>query len=594
MLRSNARAYLAALSLGSLLGACEPESAPPHQEQDDAGQATLDGGKDPRIDAGPARVDARAADADVRADGGPAPSLYARDRALEVSLTLAEQDWARIRQEGRSLAAVYSGCSFFEPFAYTHVPAELTIDGKTLERVAVRKKGFIGSLSTSKPGLRIDLDEYVDDQSLGGEKVVTLNNSLTDTSLFRQCLAYDVFAAVGQPAPRCNFANVTVNGVALGTYIHVEAVKKPLLRRVFGDDEGDLYEGVMGDFRPDRTRFLEKKTNEDAPPSPELAALTAALEKPDAELLAALEPLLDLDDFLVYWATEALINHEDSYSGNQNNFFVYVHADTRKLHFIPWGTDGTFGEDSNAFVERPQSVYATARLARRLYAIPSIQERYRATLRKILDQHWDEAWLLRRLDEMAELVGAASNEDRTRQLRAFIEGRRAVLEAELAAPAEPWPFAERGELRCDPTRRMPIQGTFVAAWETSVLSPTIALENAVQLELKDSPLATLLTTTSAGPTPDGLLALTYVMFQLDGSLAVAQLRTTRQALSVGELPFHGFETFGVVLRGPSADELRIEGFFSDGSIRFDKVATRAGELVAGSFEGVFTSNRLWE
>ena len=77
----------------------------------------------------------------------------------------------------------------------------------------------------------------------------TLNNAKQDPSYVNQCIGYDLFRAAGVPAPRCNFANVTVNGENLGLYVHVESVKKPYLRQYFASDEGNLYEGTLSDFR---------------------------------------------------------------------------------------------------------------------------------------------------------------------------------------------------------------------------------------------------------------------------------------------------------------------------------------------------------
>jgi hypothetical protein len=577
-----------------------------------------DGGKTSTgRDAGDSPEDAGAGKDMVRDDAGEGGGdssasdvLYRRDRLLDVEITLAPTDWELIRNEGRSLGDVFSGCAFGKPFEYTKVAGTVTIDGHSFENIAVRKKGFIGSLATLKPGLRIDLAEYVEDQALLGQKVFTLNNSLTDLSMVRQCLAYDTFATLGNPAPRCAFARVRVNGEELGTYVHVEAVKKPLLRRAFGDDEGDLYEGQVGDFRADRLAYLEKKTHEDEPLSPEIMALTKALEKPDSELLAALEPLIDLDAFLPYWAAEAITNHEDSYSGNQNNYYVYVHSRTRKIAFLPWGTDGTFGVDSPIMIGRPQTVYATATLSRRLYGLPEVREKYRATLKRLLGEKWDAASLETELDKLVSLVGKASNEVDLKGVREFIRGRRAALEQELAKPARAWPFDERVVIDCDPKRKIPIKGRFKSSWNTSALSPSFAFENSLQVTLTAGPIAPTLILSNAGPDGAGRLAVGLVAFELDGRMAVVQLLTTRPTFEKGERHFHGFETFGVLLTSPSAEEkakleaqaaehpdaaappveLILRGFISDGSIHFEEMGMKPGDVVSGTFEGIFTYN----
>ncbi|HTU60274.1 MAG TPA: CotH kinase family protein, partial [Polyangiales bacterium] len=161
----------------------------------------------------------------------PCDAPFQRDCLFHVDVALDEADFRALRKEGRSLADVYSGCAFEHTFEYTTVPARVTLAGERFEHVGVRKKGYLGSLSMRKPALRIDLAEYDADLSFHGTNVITLNNALSDPSLVRQCVAYDIFERAGVPAPRCAFANVRVNDEDLGSYVHVEAIKKPLLRR---------------------------------------------------------------------------------------------------------------------------------------------------------------------------------------------------------------------------------------------------------------------------------------------------------------------------------------------------------------------------
>ena len=150
------------------------------------------------------------------------------------------------------------------PDIYDWFPATVTIDGERHTEIGVRKKGFIGSQSDTKPSLKLRYDKYVEGQSLGGVmQRMTLNNSIQDPSMINTCLSYQVFAAAGLPAPRCNFAAVTVNGRDLGLYVHVEELKKPFLARHFDSADGNLYEGTISDFTPTHRGTMEKKTNEE-------------------------------------------------------------------------------------------------------------------------------------------------------------------------------------------------------------------------------------------------------------------------------------------------------------------------------------------
>jgi len=75
----------------------------------------------------------------------PSETLFAPDHLIEVEIEMDPADWDLIRNEGREMVEVFSWCP--GPFEYTYVEATITVDGETFDRVAVRKKGFLGSLS---------------------------------------------------------------------------------------------------------------------------------------------------------------------------------------------------------------------------------------------------------------------------------------------------------------------------------------------------------------------------------------------------------------------------------------------------------------
>ena len=77
----------------------------------------------------------------------------------------------------------------------------MTVDGRLLPNVAVRKKGFFGSLSETRPSLKVKFDEYVGGQQLNSLDRLTLNNNLQDPSELKQCLTYFLMRKAGVPAP---------------------------------------------------------------------------------------------------------------------------------------------------------------------------------------------------------------------------------------------------------------------------------------------------------------------------------------------------------------------------------------------------------
>jgi spore coat protein H len=321
-------------------------------------------------------------------------------------------------------------------------PAKVTIDGQTVAKVGLRKRGFIGSASMARPSLGLRFDHFDPQQRFAGLRRLSLNNNLQDPTQLHQVLAYRLFADAGVPAPRCNLAKVTVNGNYLGVYSQVEAVEEEFLRRQFGDASGNLYEGTLSDFRPRWVKTFERKNHKDNPDRGDLDRLVKALQNDDANLLAAVESVVDLEAYLTYWAMESLIGHWDSYSNGGNNFFVYANPATRKFSFIPWGADSVLG-DPDPFTSGTtlESVRARMLLPWRLYQIPAVRERYREKLRALLREVWREEELLAEVDRLRALarphlsVPPMQVSQGLIRLRKFIRSRRETLDKELAGPA---------------------------------------------------------------------------------------------------------------------------------------------------------------
>src|SRR5688572_27599672 len=169
-----------------LLGACSPaleEGEEPIEPEELYDAAARDTRPPERRDA--ARVyppDARtvssdggvAPDATGSSDGGPvAPVAIAGSRIFDrtvlhqITLEVAPADLAKVREGSGS----------------TRISANMTLDGMSLEKVGIRRKGFYGSQSTSKPALSVKLDHFVAGQEYDGLDKIVLNNEKQDPSL---------------------------------------------------------------------------------------------------------------------------------------------------------------------------------------------------------------------------------------------------------------------------------------------------------------------------------------------------------------------------------------------------------------------------
>ncbi|MFT5681182.1 MAG: spore coat protein H [Myxococcota bacterium] len=334
-------------------------------------------------------------------------------------------------------------CSEPFPSGYEYVYADIEVDGWQAHDVGIRKKGFIGSVvgAGDRPSLKIKTDEFVDGQEMGDTERITLNNNHQDVSRIRTCMAYSVFEDAGYPAPRCNLANVSVNGSGLGTYTHVESIKKRFLRREFGNDDGSLYEGSLADFTdahlaglPDNLGRFEDKTSDTDPTGAGLRRVADALQVPDDELEAALVEVIDLDAFMLFWALETVVNHNDGYNANINNFYVYFDPDNAdRAVLIPWGADQALHDWDR--------VKVTSELARRISRVPELQQRYLDEVQWVIDSVWDEEVLSERIELFEAQVATAEGgvpyqADSIEGLRGWVGDRRSAINDFIADGGE--------------------------------------------------------------------------------------------------------------------------------------------------------------
>jgi hypothetical protein len=535
---------------------------------------------------------------DTRVGDLSAP-LFSRDAVLEVELTLAAADWNALRYQTRDFADILGpNCLDERADPFTYFPADVVIGGRAMSNIGARKKGFLGSLSDTKPSLKLAFDEYTGSQAFLGLKKMTLNNAQQDPSYVKQCVGYDVFRAAGIPAPRCAFAHVSVNGNDLGLYVHVESMNKQFLSRHFKDNDGTMYEGALSDFRAEWVGTFEKKTNESDLDRSDLDAVVAALEVDDPSLVAALDPLVDLDGFYTFWATEVLIGHWDGYAGNTNNFYIYDDPTTGKMAFLPWGVDGILFEDPNS--SAPSSVLATGALAWRLYRYGPSKLDYIARMREVVAGAWDADAILASIDAMEELItpvvdpgaGLAPAVDLVRD---FVADRAGVITAELDAGAPAW---------LQPLRAPPcfetigsVDVAFDTTWGTVGQNPFTAGTGTWDVMLNDAawgapPIGSLSGFDENDPT-HGVVGMVALLG--DGHVGIIYVVINDAALlTPGTVNLDLVNAFGMVMNyDPSTDTSEFVGFLFDGAVVFDLIGTTHGDAVTGTIVSTISTSGLF-
>jgi len=183
-----------------------------------------------------------------------------------VEIEMDRGHWDKVRRQTRTEAwGNANGCMTSEAaMPYTYQPVfffsltkpplivdpkvkSLKINGVQMENVYIRKKGFFGSASISKPSLKLKFKGVKTDD---GEPLdrLTLQNDKQDPMHMRQYLAFNLFRKAGRPACRVSHASVKLNGVQLGIFQNLEPIKQHFLSQTFKKDDGDLWEGALSDF----------------------------------------------------------------------------------------------------------------------------------------------------------------------------------------------------------------------------------------------------------------------------------------------------------------------------------------------------------
>jgi hypothetical protein len=292
-------------------------------------------------------------------------ALYAIDNVLTISISMPPAEWDAVRTEqprGGRCNFDFNGGARYTWRKATSVQisgTDFPADAVTLRDVGIKKKSFCGSLSSEKPCLHLDFGKFADSddaEAALGTRYLTLNNSIQDSSYIRQTLGYRILGEAGLPHSRCNYARVLVNGTPIGQglpgvnspgiYVSTEPVMKRYIERNFdGNMKGNLYEiEHHDDLIEDRLDFLGVESLSEFD---DKADVTFAVGHIAAHGLAGVVQMVDIGQFIKFYAMEFFLKHWDSYSENTNNTYLYNNVvaveqpgvDDVRFMMIPWGID---------------------------------------------------------------------------------------------------------------------------------------------------------------------------------------------------------------------------------------------------------------
>lgn len=239
----------------------------------------------------------------------------------------------------------------------TPLPAQVVIDGTVVDSVGVSQKGFFsnwGAGSSLKKPIKLDFNEYRDDQKYDQLRSLNLQNAFYDPTLMHDMLGYQVLRDFGLATPRTSYAKVYINDVYWGLYVVVESVNKTFLKEHFGNNDGNLYKAEDATFQYlglNQSSYVlnfELKTNETENDWSRLIQLIKKINQtPNTTFRDTLSKYMDMESYLKTMAVDVTICNWDAHFDHGRNFYIYDNPTDGKFYWIPWDYNLAF--DGNFF-----------------------------------------------------------------------------------------------------------------------------------------------------------------------------------------------------------------------------------------------------
>jgi len=312
---------------------------------------------------------------------------------------------------------------YYEAGLEQMLAATVTIDGVAIDSVGVRFKGNSSyTHPNDKKPFRLAFDEFRGEQRWDELKGVHLNNCWEDPTFIREKLHLDFCRDAGVPAPRGNFADLSLNGEHWGFYSLVEHVDKTFMSGRYGNNDGNRYKAVDGflggpssDFKwygsdpSGYTARYELKSDPVATSWYDLIAVIDSLNN-SAAVASALPPVVNLSSLYRAFATDIIMASLDSYVGSCRNFYLYFEETTGRMEWVVWDTGMSFGSYWGAAQNYETlgltyvSSVANRPLAAKLFADPVLNQEYLIALCGLYTNYFSSARLLPQVAALADFV----------------------------------------------------------------------------------------------------------------------------------------------------------------------------------------------
>jgi hypothetical protein len=232
-----------------------------------------------------------------------------------------------------------------------YMKCSVEIDGTSIDTIGVKFKGnsSYNNPSDKKP-FKLDLNDYISGANIDGLKKLNLNNGFKDPSFLREKITLDFYNEHGILAPRCAYAKLYINNVYWGLYMVVEEIDKTFLSGRFNDNDGNLFkgdpQGYLNWIDSNPSSYYSKyelHTNETQNDWSDLVHMIDRINAPVPSFEDSIRSVLEVDEFIDYWAATGMFVNLDSYLGSGHNYFIYHDSTLNKFRWITWDVNESFG-----------------------------------------------------------------------------------------------------------------------------------------------------------------------------------------------------------------------------------------------------------
>ena len=396
-----------------------------------------------------------------------AEELFQISNVWTIRLTFSPEEWARLRPTPSGPEAPRTdgfvgpdgkrnGLSALRGLDFEYVRATLDLGTRHFTNVGVRYKGngtYRSGNGSGKISFKIDLNKFVKGQKLDELATLNLHNNITDASWMNEVLAYRLYRDAQSPAPRTTYARlfITVPGLIAttnaGLYSIVENVDANFAKDRFGVPGGAIFkpatQTLFKDLGPDWASYdqaYDPKTELTAADQQRIIEFCRLVSNADdATFARRLPEFVELSNFARYMAVLVWLANPDSLLQQGQNYYVYLHPTTRKLTFIPWDQDHSFGQFMWSPLEQQQTLDILhpwtfpSRFLERTFQLDAFRQPYLARLREFNQTLFQADRFSRQQDELARAIRPAVEEEP-------VATRREVFKLAVAGESFPRPF----------------------------------------------------------------------------------------------------------------------------------------------------------